>query len=284
MRIPTRRGPVWFKAATDALAHEAVLTPFLAGLMPEHLPRVIAVNPTEGWLITEDLGEKLRTRIRTVADLHLWYRVVDIYANLQQRAAERFEELTRTGIIDRRLPALKHQWEKLLLDTDRLMIGGSDGISEERYRLALELWPRIEELATEADRTGLPYTVVHEDLHDANVFVDGDRLILADWGDSSIANPLTTLTVLLRSAAHRRELPETAPEILAIRDRYLANWREYASVAELQAAADAAVRIGMLHRSLTWRNAIISAPAEHTAEWADTVPGWLDDFVGALTA
>ena len=248
MRIPTADGPVWFKAVTEALAHEAALTSFLADLMPDHSPRVIAVEPNEGWFLAEDLGEKLRGRITAVADLHWLHSVVDIYADLQQRAAERFEELTRTGIIDRRVPALKAQWEELLADTDRLMIGRPDGISEERHRLALELWPRIEELAVESDRSGLPCTVVHEDLHDANVSVIGDRLIIADWGDSCIANPLTTLTVLLRSAAYRQELPETAPEIRSIRDRYLANWREYAPVAELQRAADAAARIGMLHR------------------------------------
>jgi len=279
IRIPTADGPVWFKAVTDALAHEAALTSFLADLMPEHSPRVIAVEPSEGWFLAEDLGEKLRARINTVADLRWLHRAVDIYAGLQQRVAERFEELIRTGIIDRRPPALKPQWEELLADTDSLMIGRPDGISEERYRVALGLWPRIEELIMESDRAGLPHTVVHEDLHDANVFVLGDRLIIADWGDSCIANPLTTLTVLLRSAAHRQGLPETAPEILAIRDRYLANWPEYAPVAELRRAADAAVRIGMLHRSLTWRNAIMSAPAEHTAEWADAVPGWLDEFL-----
>ena len=160
-----------------------------------------------------------------------------------------------------------------------MRIGTPDGISEERYQLAQGLWPQIEELIAEADRAGLPYTVVHEDLHDANVFVDGDRLIIVDWGDSCIANPLTTLTVLLRSAAYQRELPVTAPEILAIRNRCLAGWRKYAPVAELQLAADAATRIGMVHRSLTWRKAIMSAPAEHTAEWADAVPGWLDEFV-----
>ena len=102
MRIPTAGGPVWFKAVTCALVHEASLTPFLANLMPEHSPRVIAVEPSEGWFLTEDLGEKLRTRITAVADLQWWDRVVDIYADLQQRAAERLEDLTQTGIIDRR--------------------------------------------------------------------------------------------------------------------------------------------------------------------------------------
>ena len=283
MRIPTADGPVWFKAVTEALAHEAALTSFLADLMPDHSPRVIAVEPNEGWFLAEDLGEILRAHITAVADLYWLHSVVDIYADLQQRAAERFDELTRTGIIDRRPPALKPQWEELLADTDRLMIGRSEGISEERYRLALELWPRIEELAVESDRTGLPYTVVHEDLHDANVFVLGDRLIIADWGDSCIASPLTTLTVLLRSAAHRQKLPETAPEIRSIRDRYLANWREYAPTAELQRTAEAAMRIGMLYRSLTWRNAIMSAPREYTAEWADAVPGWLDEFLATFS-
>jgi aminoglycoside/choline kinase family phosphotransferase len=279
MRIPTTAGPVWFKAGTQALAHEASLTSFLATLLPEHSPRIIAVEPDQGWLLMEDLGEKLRALINAVADLRWWHQVVGIYADLQQLAARRSDELIATGIPDNRPPALKRHWEELLADTDCLMVGTADGVSREQLRTARGLWPRIDELCEDAGRAGLPDTVVHEDLHDANVFVNGERIIVADWGDSCIANPLTTLTVLLRSAAYQRELEETAPEIVAIRDRYLACWGEHAPPEKLKRAAHAATRLGMLHRSLTWRKAIMSAPAEHTAQWADAVPGWLGEFL-----
>lgn len=183
------------------------------------------------------------------------------------------------GIPDRRIHGLEMQWNDLLCDADRLMVGAPDGIPVRTLDRAARLWPRVRELLEEADSPGLPHTVVHEDLHDGNIFCAGDRIILADWGDSSLANPLTTLTVLLRSAAYRRGLTPSAPEVTAIRNWYLHCWREFANDGRLHRAAAAAERIGMLHRALTWRASIMSAPAETTTEWADAVPGWLAEFV-----
>jgi hypothetical protein len=114
------------------------------------------------------------------------------------------------------------------------------------------------------------------------VFLDDGRVILADWGDSSICNPLTTLTVFQSSAAYRRGLEIDSPEITRLRDVYLRAWGEYAPREQIQKAVPAARHIGALHRALSWRRAMQSAPPHTTREWADAVPGWLDEFLSGF--
>jgi len=229
----------------------------------------------------EDMGETLRSRISTVSDLYRMEKALEIYADLQKIAAVRIDDLSETGIPDRRLTPLQIQWDELIRDTDRLFIDQHeyDYISGTHYNRALEMWPEISRLLAELESVGLPDTVVHEDLHDANIFAKGNSIILSDWGDSCISNPLCTLTVFLSSMTHRLGLNIDTPEIVAVRDSYLEHWEEFASRAQLVEAAKIAVRIGMLHRSLTWRNTIISAPEESVTEFADRVSGWLDEFV-----
>jgi aminoglycoside/choline kinase family phosphotransferase len=60
----------------------AGLTPVLAGMMAKHSPVLLAHDSSRGWLLMEDLGEKLRLRINGVQDLTLWYEVLDLYAEL----------------------------------------------------------------------------------------------------------------------------------------------------------------------------------------------------------
>ena len=227
----------------------------------------------------EDMGETLRSYNSATVGFYRIDEALELYADLQKLTATRIDDLSATGIPDRRLTPLRIQWDELIGDTERLRIDQPDCISRAHYDRALVVWPEISRLIEELVSVGLPDTVVHEDLHDANIFIKGNKIILSDWGEACISNPLCTLTVLLRSMAYQRDLKIDAPEIVEERDRYLEHWEEFASRAQLLEAAEIAVRIGMLHRSLTWRNAIISAPEESTSEYADYPSGWLDEFI-----
>lgn len=281
MRISTQNRTIWFKATTQGSGYEVRLTLFLSDLLPQHTPSLIASDNERCWMLMEDMGETLRSRTSTVYDLYRMEKALELYAELQKIAAIRIDDLSATGIPDRRLTPLRIQWDELIRDTDRLFIDRPDAdcISRTHYNRALVMWPEISRLVKELESVGLPNTVVHEDLHDANIFIKGNAIILSDWGDACISNPLCTLTVFLRSMAHQRGLKKDAPKIVALRDRYLEQWEDFASRAQLLEAAKIAVRTGMLHRSLTWRNTIISAPEESVSEYADYASGWLDEFI-----
>lgn len=281
LRIPTDSGTVWFKAGTDALIHEARLTRFLSDLAPEHTPKLLAMEPDLGWMLMEDFGHPLREEIGSVEDLSKWHEVLIHYVALQVRAGERLNDLLATGLMDRRGAGLKREWDDFIADEASLMVGQPDGLAPAVREFAESAWPAVEELLDHTVVPGIPDTVVHEDLHDANVFRN-TRIVLSDWGDSSVSSPLTTLTVFLRSAAYRRKLDVEAEPIRELRDCYLTPWFEYADESAVRAAVTPAIQIGALHRALTWRRAIQSAPPDTVSEWRDAVPGWLDEFLGGL--
>ena len=65
---------------------------------------------------------------------------------------------------------------------------------EQRFRDAV---PRVRELAEELASYGVTETLQHDDLHDGQVFVSGDRQLILDWGDAVISHPFFTLSVTL---------------------------------------------------------------------------------------
>src|SRR5688500_6331502 len=58
LRIPTQSGSLYFKATALYTAQEAALTAFLSTLQPESVPRLIASDPEQGWMIMHDAGQR----------------------------------------------------------------------------------------------------------------------------------------------------------------------------------------------------------------------------------
>ena len=57
--------------------------------------------------------------------------------------------------------------------------------------------PGFARRATSSPLAGLPETIQHDDLHDAQIFVRDDRYLLLDWGDACVSHPFFTLAVTL---------------------------------------------------------------------------------------
>jgi hypothetical protein len=92
LRMPTTDGTLFFKATAPETIFEAALTHKLAGLRPDCLPELIAVDTARGWLLMRDGGEPLRAAIRPNRDLTPWQPVISLYAELQVGLAHHVEE------------------------------------------------------------------------------------------------------------------------------------------------------------------------------------------------
>ena len=121
---------------------------------------------------------------------------------------------------------------------------------------------------------GVPPSLQHDDLHDANVFVADNRYRFFDWGDASVAHPFISLLIPLRAAARALGIHDSHPVLFRLLDGYLDVWREFGSRDELQQQAMLALRVGPLQRALTWRRVLRGVAADERAEWQDSVPGW----------
>jgi hypothetical protein len=77
------------------------------------------------------------------------------------------------------------------------------------------------ELCAEFALHGVPATVQHDDMHMANLYVQGERLRVLDWGDASISHPFASLVVTFRFLEEVTRLPAADPWYAVLRDAYL---------------------------------------------------------------
>lgn len=234
--MPTRGGggDVWFKAAVPSLSHDVGVTCLLARLRPDLVLAPLAVDLDRRWMLLPDGGERLRELLERERHPRRWLELAPLYAELQRAAAPMTEELLGLDTPDYRLvhvPALARS------------LGTT---------LGLEPPPpdRLAALCDELASNGLPETIQHDDLHDGNVFVRRDgRYAVFDWGDSCVAHPFASLTVLLDGIEYAFELAPRDPDVERIRDAYLEPWGR---PAELARAVEIARCLGRLTRALAW--------------------------------
>jgi hypothetical protein len=80
-----------------------------------------------------------------------------------------------------------------------------------------------------------------------NVFRDGQRLRVMDWGDSSIAHPFVSLVVTFRFLEEVNHLGGSDPWFARLRDAYLEPWGP-----GYRAAFGLALRLGALAHTFGW--------------------------------
>lgn len=284
LRVPSNAGDIYFKACGPGFAHEPALTESLWRWRPDCMPPVLAVDLQRGWMLTPDLGIALRSIIQPTRVLQHWRRVLPLYAEVQIDMASRINEILELGGLDRRLTKLPDDYELLLTNTDALRLDHPDGLSTEEYQRLHQLAPNVREMCEQLATYRIPETLHHEDFHDANIFIRNSHYTFADWGESGVAHPFITLLVTSRVIAWRLKLAEDAPELVHLRDIYLEQWKHYESPENLIAAFKLAYRVGMICRALTWHRIVVGMEEPVNAEYAEAVPGWLQEFLNYETS
>ena len=277
MRVPSADGPLWFKAPETP--SEIGVTVLLGELRPGWVPEVVAADEGRGWMLLRDAGSSLRELLEAVPDLRRWEVVLAGCADLQLATAPYTGRLLDLGTSDLRLAGLTARVAALLDEDEFLALDGPDGLTrDDRERLRARL-PEIDRMCAELAAAGIPETVQHDDLNDGNVFVEGERYRIADWGDASISHPLHTLTVALRATAWKLGLEPGGRDILRLRDAYLEPFEGYAPRDELVRLSEIGYRTGTLARALAWRDYLAIRLPEDRAEDLDTVAYGLNLFL-----
>jgi hypothetical protein len=226
---------VWFKANTAELVHEALVTHLLAQRVPDRVPPLIADDPDRGWMLMEDAGIRLREVIAEERDLSRWVDVLHGAADIARAMEPDVQRLVAAGVPDRRLAVLPDRYAELV----------ASPAVEQRFRDAV---PRVREMAEELASYGVAETLQHDDLHDGQVFVKGDRQLILDWGDAVVSHPFFTLSVTLEGVvAWGLDDVEGSVDIAPLAAGYL---RRYApDRPELAAAIPLALRLGWVCRA-----------------------------------
>lgn len=180
----------------------------LARWAPGRVLQPLGVNVERGWSLLPDGGPTV-CESSPVRDPAQWELFLRGHAVLQRDLAPHFSDMLELGVPDvrtKRLPDLL---------------------------AALPVPPRIESYLPELLKLGdelaaspIPASLQHDDLHDANVFADGQ---IFDWGDASVAHPFGVLLVALRVARQHFD----ASTLVRLRDADLEPWSDLASRADL---------------------------------------------------
>jgi hypothetical protein len=266
LRVPTRAGDVWFKAALPGLDHDAGVTAILARVRPDAVLAPLAVDPDRGWMILPDGGERLREVLDRERHPRRWLEVMPLYSELQIAATPVVDDLLAAGLPDYRSARMPELVEATAL----------------RLELSVPEPERVRELADELAALGIAETAQHDDLHDGNVFVrSDDGYAVFDWGDGCVSHPFCSLVVGLRGIAYRFELAEHDADLERVRDAYLEPWTGHADRTSLLRAVELSAVVGRLSRTLSWLRAV-GDESLAVGESAESARYWFGEFCEGL--
>ena len=236
LRVPLADTAAWFKACAPVQAFEPRLTAELFTRWPDRVAEVLGYDQERAWLLLADAG----TPIRGLGNPpEAWLAVLPLYAELQRGEAARTHDHLAHGVPDLRVATWPARYEDLLrhelpLDNDEIC----------RLR---QFMPRFTELCADLATYDLPETVQHDDLHMANVYAQGERLRVLDWGDSSISHPFASLVVTFRFLEELNGLLPSDPWFARLRDAYLEPWGS-----DLGDAFALGIRVGAFAHAFAW--------------------------------
>lgn len=269
-KITTGGDPAWLKVNLGDTRYESGLLRLLGTLTPAHVITPLAVDATAGYALLPHGGPTLRES-HPAFDPALWERLLAEYAELQRALTPHVRDLLAVGVPDLSPDKLPDQLSALL---DRPVVLEHLDISRVRQEQ-----PKFIEECTELASSPIPPTLQHDDLHDNNVLVAGDRFAFFDWGDSVVGHPFGTLLVTLRVAASKAGVKAGDPLLGRLRSAYLEPWTAEYDRADLQRWAYLAMRVDKVSRAASYQRALTEADEAGWAEWGEGIYGWLEELL-----
>jgi hypothetical protein len=251
LRVPLAGSVAWFKACSPVQAFEPRLTAGLSARWPDRVPEVLGHDEERAWLLLAHAGAPIGYYGNPPEK---WLVALPLYAELQRGEAAHTREHLAHHVPDLRVATLPARYEDLLQHDLPLE---SDEIRQLRRFAA-----RFAELCGELTAHNVPETVQHDDLHGANLYEQGARLRLLDWGDASIAHPFGSLAVAFRFLEEINRLAPADPWFARLRDAYLEPWGRGVAGAFLLA-----IRVGTFAHAFAWARQRDALPEEARAEF-----------------
>jgi Phosphotransferase enzyme family len=287
LRAPTSAGDVYLKAnaPSPAFVNEGVVMVTLARLFGDLVPAPLAVEAERGWLVLDDFGEELGwdVPVEVVED------VARTFARLQVEATAHVGPLLGAGVHDRRLDRLAAEaaaWLPALEATGRLPgIDRATWLSEDELAALAAAAPRLRAACAELDGLGVPPSLVHGDLHLANVARGPRGYLFFDWTDACVAHPFLDLPTMRRGSAFAEDDDEDEAELRErLRAAYLPEWASFGPPARLARAWDLAAPLGALHQAISYRSMVAGLRPPVDPHLAQSTAWWLRRVLAGLAA
>jgi hypothetical protein len=250
LRAPTAEGDVFLKAVFPIFHAEPVITKLLAERLPRDVPRVLAIEPEEGWLLVEDIGS------RWIGSLPEADRPAALAAGartlieIQRMMADRPGDLTgllAAGAQDRGLASIPGAFADALA-----AVGPVRAVRQLADEARADAVARVE--AAVGRLAGLPFPVslVHGDFHSDNAAIVDDRVVVIDWSDAAIGSPLVDLVTWVAWSGDR------GAEVDAATDAWVDGWSPIVPASTIRDRLDDILVTGAAYQVISY-DAIVRA-------------------------
>ena len=237
----TAVGDIFLKAVFPPFHAEPGVTRLLAERFPGSVPRVLAIEADEGWLIVEDVAAPW------VGNLPAEQRVVGLsvgaraIVDLQRAVATDLDAFVTAGCPLRPLTEVPELLDAAL-GPEGMAIVDEDVSAERRERAVAATRRAVERVAA----LGFPTSVVHGDFHAGNAALVGDRVVIIDWSDAAIGNPLIDLVTWL-------SLSKDEPEQLQVAtDAWIDAWADPTDPTAVRDALDDILIVGAAYQIVSY--------------------------------
>jgi hypothetical protein len=244
LRAHTDAGDLFLKQSLrlPVFSDEPSVIEGLAARFPEHVPRVVAVDQRQGWMLVEDFGHPIGGE----ASADVWDSVFATFGRIQVDATAHAAEFAARGCRVRPVNQLSDQIDCLVGEA-----AGASVLDTLELRQLHHLAPRLEAMSRELQDHKVPRSLVHGDLHLANVAWHRGKCLFFDWADACISHPfLDVAYILAENATHEAQC----------RDAYLAPWTEYEPRDRLLTMWESAAPLSALHQAITYQQTACYLP------------------------
>lgn len=260
----------YLKKTPAGLFREASVMKALATCQPGGVPEIIASNTKLRCFLMRDAGQPLRACLKAGADVDLFTRALQHYAQLQQTSALHVQDLLSIGVPDWRCSQLPEVLSRLLQHP--VLAAGPFSMSEldRLHRYTDAVHRHCEALSAFA----IPATLEHADFHDNNILIGKAGSCVIDWGEAVISHPFFSLINCLYSAAHHHGYVEGHPVHAKLKDAYLQTWRNLAEMGEIEAAFEQAQQLAGVYKVLVYAQLAAACGDDGASYWQQRIiPG-----------
>lgn len=280
LRLHTADNSFILKASPPMYEHEPRVMRWLSRRYPGQFPQTLTLdgNRHAETLLMEDIQFPELSRS---IDIAVWRISLQQMARIQTDLISESQKLLELGVPDLGLAWMRSKIDLLCSDTQAMLIGQEDGLTEQEALLVNELASPLHKLCDELMAQPIPESFEHGDFRPSNIMYQEPRCIFIDVSNSAISHPFFSAITLLDFEDLACGANNDAEEKSMLRDAYLWCWRAYAPTEVLMQTYETARPLAILYSVLVRRYWILPQ-IDNPQNWQFMIPYWLKQLIHAI--